>query len=90
MNVLGVTDITTMDTTPGATGVHASLAPPAEFCGSAEQYRLWLLEQWRDIGVKQHMLSAAMFYARYSDNMQFIGPYADQLRASLVKLRTTA
>jgi len=85
-----ILDFNCIDTTPGATGCHAFLAPPANFAGGSWEYMAWLKDQWfDDLGFRQYLLSAAIFHkaGTRQSTSKIIGPFADGLVRVLAKLR---
>lgn len=77
------------DTTPGATGECAVLAPPADFTGNGDAYTTWLRGRYeQDPFIRQVLAIQA---TRTSRNARFAptrfeGPFAGDLEAAIVRL----
>ncbi|MHB8742810.1 MAG: hypothetical protein ACYC9L_06745 [Sulfuricaulis sp.] len=85
-----ILDFSRLDTTPGATGCHAFLAPPADFTGGDIEYRRWLNHAWfNDPGIRQYLLVAAtMSLALERRAPEILGPFAEGLTRVLAYLRS--
>lgn len=84
----GVLDFTRLDTTPGA---RSPFAPPADFAGDADAYRIYLREGYqRDPALRQRLVSAAWQRrcARRgdADPIDAVGPFAPVLEEVLTVL----
>lgn len=84
-----ILDFRCIDTTPGAAGCHAFLAPPADFVGDALAYRCWLQDSWKSHpGIRQYLQVASTTRSGPAQLApQIIGPYADVLADVLAALR---
>lgn len=85
-----IIDLSVLDTTPGATGPHALLAPPAGFTGSEDDYREWIRGRYfNDLQVTQVMYIVAKKVtgnASYGYRVTFNGPYAEVLERIVNKI----
>lgn len=79
-----ILDFNVIDTTPGATGCHAFLAPPADFVGSGREYNRWVM----DNVVGQVLQSAVRYHCgRGHITPRLVGPYDQALSHLLNHLR---
>lgn len=79
-----ILDFNVIDTTPGATGCHAFLAPPADYVGSGKEYNRWIMENID----KQVLQSAVRYYCgRGHITPRLAGPYEKGLGLLLNHLR---
>jgi len=86
----GLLDFNRIDTTPGATGCHAFLAPPEQFNGGIREYMLWLRDRYdNDLAIRQYLLSAAIFQkiGTPQSTAVIVGPFAEGLARVLQRLR---
>lgn len=80
---MGVLDMSTLDTEPGATGPHSAFAPPSGFEGTEDDYRAWLRQQWESNRAIQQRMVVAARSKRIGAPRTYVGPYADVLASVL-------
>jgi hypothetical protein len=79
------------DTTPGAAGECAVLAPPASFTGDAEAYTEWLRGRYVDDPLIRQVMAIQAMFGDSPRRIEavFEGPFADALETAIVRLRGT-
>lgn len=77
------------DTTPGATGECAVLAPPADFSGDGDVFTEWLRGRYDNDPLVRQVLAIQALYGdspRHGPST-FEGPFSAELQAAILRLR---
>mgnify|MGYP001101951223 FL=1 len=78
-------DFSRVDTTPGATGMYATFAPPESAAGSREEYLAWLKTKIRDLRVMTWFFTGQ---ARCT-KLEIVGPFAEDFKFAFDRVLAT-
>lgn len=75
-------DFSHIDTTPGATGMHAMFSPPQDFAGTNDEYLVWLRTRHEELkGMSWYFRGPAR-----CERLEVTGPYASVFQAAFDKV----